>query len=82
MYELPSLLVFGDDHEGLSRVELLTELNDTVKIVVEQFFIFDVQFTFAKGVLVSFVHVENDLLVGVWALEEIGYVALLLNELH
>ena len=81
MNEVSSLWVIGDDHKGLSGVKLLAELNDAVQVVVEQLLILQVQFAFTKGLLVAFVHVEDDLLVGVGALKEVGNVTLLLNEL-
>ena len=53
-----------------------------MQVIVEKLLVLQIQFAFTQGLLVSFVHVEDDLLVGIGTFEEVSNVALLLNELY
>ena len=65
------LLICCDLHKGLSRIILLTELDNALQIVIEQILLLDVEFILTETFLITLDHHENDLLILVWALEEV-----------
>ena len=79
MNEFSTNGVVGNDHQCLSWVELLTELDDALKVIIEDFLGVNVEFTLTKTFLVTFHHHKYNFLILIRALEEVLEVSLLLN---
>ena len=76
MDELSPLWIVGDDHECLCWVELLAEFDDALQVVIENVLVLQVEVAFSKAFLISFYHLEYNLLVVVWTLEEVLQITL------
>jgi hypothetical protein len=61
---------------------LLTELNNTLQVIIKDFLALKVSLAVRKTVLVSFNHHENYFLILIWAFKEILQEALFKNFLH
>jgi len=60
----------------------LTELNNTLQVIIKNFLAFEISFTIRKTILISFNHHENDFLILIWTLKEILQESLFKNFLH
>lgn len=70
------LLIRCDLHKGLSRIILLTELDNALQVVIEQILLLDVEFILTEAFLITLYHHEYNLLIFVWALKEVLQVTL------
>ena len=61
---------------------MLTELNNTLQVIIKDFLALKVSLAVRKTVLVSFNHHENYFLILIWAFKEILQEALFKNFLH
>lgn len=73
------MLIWCNLHECVGWVKLLAEFDNTLQIVVKQILRIKIELIFTQWILISLDHHENNLLVLVWAFEEILEVTLLLN---
>lgn len=60
----------------------MTELNNTLQVIIKNFLAFEISFTIRKTILISFNHHENDFLILIWTLKEILQESLFKNFLH
>ena len=79
MDELSSLRITSDNHESLSGVKLLAELDNALEIVVEYVLVLHVELALFQTVLIAFHHLEDDFLVTSRAFEEVLDEALFLD---